>query len=106
MAKAMQRVNSLGLIESEPRLKTPVLRVFFTKTLSASAATPPQLRLPDQPLILVGEQIALNLRHRIHGHADHDQQRRAAKVERHRGVGNQNFSDRSANGGGDTANSS
>src|SRR5258707_12244710 len=89
MAKAMQRVNGLGLIESEPELKIPFYAFSFTKTLSASAATPPQLRLPDQPLILVREQIALNLRHRIHGHADHDQQLRAAKGERHRGMGTQ-----------------
>src|SRR6266481_4064710 len=94
---AMQRVNRLGLIESEPELKIPFYAFSFTKTLSASAATPPQLRLPDQPLILVREQIALNLRQRIHGHADHDQERRAAKVERHRGVGNQNFRDKADN---------
>ena len=37
------------------------------------------------------QQIALDLRHRIHGHADHDQQRRTAEVERHRGVGDQNL---------------
>jgi len=47
MAKAMQRVNGLGLIESEPELKIPFYAFSFTKTLSASAATPPQLRLPD-----------------------------------------------------------
>jgi hypothetical protein len=41
----------------------------------------------------MGQQIALHLRHRIHGHADHDQQRGAAEVERHRRVGNQNFRD-------------
>src|SRR5882762_9075833 len=67
------------------------------KTLWASAATPPQLRLPDQPLILVSKQITLNLRHRIHGHADDDQQRRSAKVKRHRGVGNQNLGDKADN---------
>src|SRR6266403_2706639 len=72
MAKAMQRVNGLGLIASEPELKIPFYAFSFTKTLSASAATPPQLRLPDQSLILVREQIALNLCHRIHGYADHD----------------------------------
>jgi hypothetical protein len=32
MAKAKQPVNSLGLIESEPRLQVSVFRVFFTRT--------------------------------------------------------------------------
>jgi hypothetical protein len=40
---------------------------------------------------LVRQQVALHLRHRIHGHADDDQQRRAAEIERHLGVGNQHF---------------
>src|SRR6202049_3603516 len=89
------------LIESEPEALNPHFTRFphanwyplRSKTLWTSAATPPQLRLPDQPLILVGEQITLNLRHRIHGHADDNQQRRSAKVKRHRGVGNQNLRD-------------
>src|SRR3954471_16578279 len=37
------------------------------------------------------QQVALDLRHRIHSDADHDQQRRAAEVKRHRGIGDQNF---------------
>src|SRR5580704_3349195 len=62
-----------------------------TAPAEKSAAPASQFRLPDQPLILMGEQIALNLRHRVHGDTDHDQKRRAAKVERHRRIGNQNF---------------
>ena len=50
---------------------------------------PPELRLLDQAFVLVRQQMALHLRHRIHGHADGDQQRGAAEVERHRGVGDQ-----------------
>ena len=49
----------------------------------------PQLGLLDQPLVLVREQVALHLRHRVHGHAHRDQQRGAAEIERHGGVGDQ-----------------
>ena len=39
----------------------------------------------------MGQQMPLHLRDRIHGHADHDQERRAAEIEWHRGVRNQDF---------------
>src|SRR5207253_1655204 len=38
----------------------------------------------DQPLILMGEQMRVDLRHGIHRHADDDQQAGAAEIERHR----------------------
>src|SRR3977135_1746303 len=38
-------------------------------------------RLLDKPLILLGDEMTLNLRDRIHGHADHDQERSAAEGE-------------------------
>ena len=41
----------------------------------------PELGLLDQALVLVRQQMALDLRHRIHGHADGNQQRGAAEVE-------------------------
>src|SRR5579871_3293890 len=70
---------------------SPVVWVLTAPRALAAAA--PQFRLPDQPLILMGEQIALNLRHGVHGDTDHDQKRCTTKVEGHRSVGNQNFGD-------------
>src|SRR5262249_40951384 len=58
---------------------------------SISSPATSELRALDQTFVLVGEQIALDLRHGIHRDADHDQKRGTAEVERHRGVGNQNF---------------
>ena len=51
----------------------------------------PQLRLLDQALVLVGQQMALDLRHRIHGHAHGNEQRGAAEVERHGPIGYQDL---------------
>ena len=48
-----------------------------------------ELSFLDQAFVLVGKQVALDLRHGIHRDANRDQQRRAAEVERHGGVGNQ-----------------
>ena len=42
-----------------------------------------QVLLAHQPLILVGHQMRLKLRHEIHDHHDDDQQRSAAEIERH-----------------------
>ena len=39
----------------------------------------------------MGLQMPMDLRHRIHGDIDDDQQRRAAEIERQRRVGNQQF---------------
>ena len=51
---------------------------------AGSASSPPasELRLLDQPLVLVREEMPLHLLHRIHGDVDDDQQRRAAEIER------------------------
>src|SRR5207248_10152267 len=88
--------RSISLMRFAPRrsvgeVRTPV--VGFYRGWLQSAATAPQFRFSDQPLVLMGEQITLHLRHRVHGHADDDQKRGAAKVKRHRGVRNQNFGD-------------
>src|SRR5207302_1746174 len=56
--------------------------------LSAPTA---QLRALDQAFILVREQVALDLRHRVHGHADYDQQRGAAEIEWYRSIGDENL---------------
>src|SRR6266436_8077827 len=40
-----------------------------------------ETRLLDKTLILLGDEMALNLRHGVHGHADDDQERGAAKGE-------------------------
>ena len=50
---------------------------------SGSPASPPQLRLFDQAFILMREEMRMDLRHRIHGDADDDQQAGAAEIERH-----------------------
>ena len=42
--------------------------------------------------------MALHLSHRIHGHANRDEQRGAAEIEWHGGIGNQDFG-QDANGG-------
>ena len=48
-----------------------------------------ELRALDQAFILLGHQVALHLGNRIHGHADHDQQRGAAEIEGHAGIADQ-----------------
>src|SRR3954470_6670168 len=50
-----------------------------------------QLRLLDQVAILVGDQVALDLGHRVHRHVDDDQQRGASEIERDAGAGDQEF---------------
>ena len=40
-----------------------------------------QLRLLDQPLILMGQQVPVNLRHGIHRRRHHDEQRGAAQQD-------------------------
>src|ERR1700694_6008103 len=44
-------------------------------------ATAPQPPLFDKAFVVTHDQLRLNLLHRIHGHANHDQQRRAAEVK-------------------------
>src|SRR3712207_8233602 len=43
----------------------------------------------DQALVLMGEQMAVDLRHRIHGDRDHDQERGAAEIERQGPIGDE-----------------
>src|SRR5213078_3282880 len=49
-----------------------------------SSPAPPEPRLLDQPLILMGQKVRVDLRHGVHRHADDDQEARAAEIERHR----------------------
>src|SRR6201993_3564913 len=59
--------------------------------VSTSSTPPPQLRSLNQSFILVRQQVALDLRHRVHGHADHDQERGAAEIKRYRRVRDQDL---------------
>src|SRR5512137_696637 len=43
-----------------------------------------EVRLLQQALVLMRHQVGLHLRHEVHSDDYHDQQRRAAEVERHR----------------------
>src|SRR5688572_477898 len=66
---------------------------------SPSAPEPAlQLRLLDQVAILMGDQVALDLGHRVHGHVDHDQQAGAAEIEGDAGPGDQEFRDQADQG--------
>src|SRR5207248_124175 len=49
------------------------------RTGQGSTAASPQLRLSDQALVLLRDQMALNLGDRIHGDADDDEDRGAAE---------------------------
>src|SRR5690348_14237810 len=42
-----------------------------------------EVGLLQQALVLVGHDVGLHLRHEVHGHHHDDQERRAAEVERH-----------------------
>ena len=52
---------------------------------------PPEPRPADQPFVLMRLQVSMDLRHRVHRDVHDDQQRRAAEIERQRGIGNQPF---------------
>src|ERR1044072_2727432 len=56
-------------------------RMIFIPAPSSPAEAALELRLLDQVAILVGDQMALDLGHRVHRHVDHDQQRSAAQIE-------------------------
>src|SRR5690606_21348340 len=60
-------------------------------SISFASLAPAQLRLLDQPLILVRDQVTLDLRDRIERYTDHDQKRSATKVERHASRRDQEF---------------
>src|SRR5882724_2017866 len=62
-------------------------RMMFIALRSSAAA--PQAGLLDETLVLVGEQVRLDLGHRIERDRDHDQQAGAAEVERHAATGDQ-----------------
>src|SRR5262249_47935699 len=63
-----------------------------------SSTTAAQLRPLDQAFVLVRQQVALDLGDRVHGHADHDEQRGAAEIERHRRVRDQDLGDEAHDG--------
>src|SRR3954452_8572193 len=42
----------------------------------------PELRLFDQPLVLMSQKVAVDLSHGVHRHGDDDQQRGPAKIKR------------------------
>src|SRR6185503_5688548 len=42
-----------------------------------------EVRLLEQPFVLVSHHVSLHLRHEVHRHDDDDQQRRSAEVKRH-----------------------
>src|SRR5215208_7104360 len=50
-----------------------------------------QLRLLDEVAILMGDQVALDLRDRVHRHVDDDEQARSAQVEGHPRLAEQNL---------------
>src|SRR5687768_5838111 len=50
-----------------------------------------QLRLLDEVAILMGDQVALNLRDRVHRHVDDDEQAGAAEIEGHARLAEQNL---------------
>src|ERR1700676_2288616 len=59
-------------------------RIKFIGSGSSRKSSPaaPQLCPFDQPLVLVGEQVRVNLRHGIHRDADDDQEAGPAEIER------------------------
>src|ERR1700741_2913529 len=56
-------------------------RIMFIAPPLAPAEAALQLRFLDEVAILVGDQMALDLGHRIHRHVDDDEQRGAAEIE-------------------------
>src|SRR3954468_10919631 len=57
-----------------------------------------QLRLPDEVAILVGDEVALDLGHRVHRHVDDDQQAGAAEAEAEAELGDRIFGDEADDG--------
>ena len=55
--------------------------MMFTPLAHRPPSAALQLRLLDQVAILVGDQVALDLGHRVHRHVDDDQQAGAAEIE-------------------------
>src|SRR5258706_15305817 len=61
-------------------------RLWFRETAASQLAdreTSLEIRLLQQTFILMRHHVSLHLRHEIHRHNHNDQQRRAAKIERH-----------------------
>src|SRR4051812_2208192 len=81
--------SSLLNCPAEPISRTPEGPSDAQAWIGSSAGLPISLlrpcplepRLLDQAFVLLRDQMALNLRHRIHRHADHDQDRRTAEGE-------------------------
>src|SRR3954468_5540886 len=73
------------------RARLPVSPEAGELVLSAPRAA--QLRLLDQALVLVGEEMPVDLRYRVHGDRDHDQKRGAAEIKRQSRVGDKDFRD-------------
>ena len=99
-ARSMSPVESCGM----PYFFDETCRLRSLARPRRSEQNQPHRLLPrsfdflDQALILMRLQMAVDLRHGVHRHADHDQQRRAAEIERHVGVG-----DRESPAGGRSA---
>src|SRR6186997_2074020 len=68
---------------------SPVESLVSERESSSSFASEP--RPLDQSLILMGEQMALDLGDGIHGDTHHDEERGAAEIERHAGIGDEDL---------------
>ena len=89
MVKPMRRPRPDD-IEAIP-LGAPARQAVAAAAAAGVIAAAPAASTLDQAFILVREQMALHLRHRIHGDADHDQQRGAAEIEHARRIGEDDF---------------
>src|ERR687888_1303647 len=70
--------------------------ISMTSSLAIAACLPDgqptlEARFSQQALVLVGHDVRLHLGHEIHCHHDDDEERRAAKVERHVPAQDQEF---------------
>src|SRR5689334_18682175 len=63
------------------------------RSCSALARRRLELRFLDEVAILMGDEVALDLAHRVHGHVDDDQQARTAEAEVEPGLGRQDVRD-------------
>src|SRR6202035_4484084 len=69
--RCLQRLAAAGR-DMASLVSTPTLRP-VAAAANASAAR-------REPIVMAHDQLRLDLRHRIHGHAHHDQQRRSTKI--------------------------
>ena len=61
--------------------KSPRASAHRHRRTTAITATTPQLALSHKSFVVAHHQLRFDLLHRIHGHAHHDQQRRAAEIK-------------------------